>query len=101
MNARSLAALVSTLWLSAGCGGSAKTDNATEQAVGACTRPPLVLSGAAAEGAACSVAADCKPSCCTCDSGGKSWSAASCVGGKCAAAATACANTKNDAMFCR
>ena len=55
--------------------------------------PAIALTGTAAEGAACSLATDCKPSCCTCTSGGKSWSAAD---GKCAVTATACAHTKDD-----
>jgi hypothetical protein len=71
----------------------ASSNGATEGANPDCT-PNAPLSGPqefgdGGEGASCEKASDCMASCCSCASGSK-YLASECVGGHCAAGATAC-----------
>jgi hypothetical protein len=72
------------------CGGdSSSADTQTEQVNNSCPSQPSLLKGTKSSGDACSGAADCAPTCCSCASGGKTFLGVACVNGKCG---DACAN---------
>jgi hypothetical protein len=78
----------------------AGTSNATEQLEAGCNTNGIVIKGGTGAGGACERATDCNAVCCKCPAGTKSWSAASCVSGRCADEATVCGSTKDDGAFC-
>lgn len=95
-------ALASLLLGFVACGGPGNGgNNGSEQSNGACPSSPDSLVGTVPAGGACMTADDCQPTCCSCDTGSNQWLGASCVGKKCADAATACNNTKHDDLYCQ
>ena len=86
----------------AACGGSPDPSKAVERTTsGTCPSAPQQLKGTQAVGADCQDAIECQPTCCSCSNGSpNNWLAVSCRDGKCASAAVACADTKNDAVLC-
>ena len=89
--------------LVAACGSSTPAPSkAFERTVdGLCPSSPQQLKGTKPEGAACEDALECMPSCCSCSgANAKNWLAVSCRDGKCASAAVACFDTKNDPVLC-
>lgn len=83
----------------AGAGSAGSLDDATDQTNGACGATSLLLAGSVPPGDTCTSPADCQTTCCDC-SDGESWLASSCVEGRCADSATACARTANEPRYC-
>jgi hypothetical protein len=79
--------------------GGTELHEAEQDGAGMCPTTPKILTGTAAEGAACKDGTDCAPICCTCTTGSGQWLAAECVNDECKAA-TACADTA-EASFCQ
>ena len=76
-------------------GSSASSQSGPEshgavQTNGACTTSADVLRGTAGVGVACQTYADCAPVCCACSQSSRSFSAAACVDGVCAARDATC-----------
>ncbi len=86
----------------AACGndddGGTQFHEAEQDGAGMCPTTPTILTGTAAEGAACKDGTDCAPTCCTCASSSNTWLAAECIDDECKAA-TACADTAKTS-FC-
>ena len=92
---RCLSCAVLALALACGGGTGHGTSTSYEQTYDKfCVIPPADLTGKKGVGDVCSTYFDCMAYCCYCDSSYASYTAASCVAGKCADITTTCNNAE-------
>jgi hypothetical protein len=83
------------------CGGTPTTQYLTEQTpAGACTNPPVTLTGTLGAGAGCSGASVCAPICCQCSLGttDNSFTLAACQDGVCAQDEIVCEDAEDPSV---
>jgi hypothetical protein len=75
--------------------GTSSSEDETDQQQGLCPTASTVLTGTKSAGDACALPAECASTCCDCGTGSASWSAASCVSGKCVDSLSSCDRTRS------